>query len=152
MVVATSVVAKADYEGGKAAILIGPDSFGLFIDKSHGRKAHGYKKYKYYGHKSGYWYKGHRGHKGYYGKKRYKGYGHKRGYGHKGGYGHKAYYGKKHYGGHGHGHGHYRKACHPVYKYGYHNGYRAKIGGTMCYDRYGNGYVVRGSRYVIEYY
>lgn len=143
--VVTVADAKADYNG-KTAIIIGPDSFGLFVGKGHAHHGKKYKRYKYRGHKSGYWYKRKRGHyKGHHGHKGY-GYGHK-GYGH-GHHGHKAYYGKKHYG----GHGGYRKACHPVYKYGYHRGYRAKIGGTMCYDRYGNGYVVRGSRYVIDYY
>jgi len=44
---------------------------------------------------------------------------------------------------------HYQKSCHPVNKaivdrYGdYKN-----IGGTMCYDRYGQGYIVSGSRYL----
>ena len=44
-------------------------------------------------------------------------------------------------------------ACHPVVGKGAdHFGRRAKFGGTMCYDRYGYGYVVAGSRYVIRYY
>ncbi len=43
-------------------------------------------------------------------------------------------------------------ACHPVSKDGYSRGRHARIGGTMCYDHYGQGYVVRGSRYVIHYY
>jgi hypothetical protein len=42
--------------------------------------------------------------------------------------------------------------CHAVYKIGYWDGYKAKIGGTMCYDSYGKSYVIPGSRYVIEYY
>ena len=33
-----------------------------------------------------------------------------------------------------------------------HFGRRAKFGGTMCYDRFGYGYVVAGSRHVIHYY
>ena len=41
--------------------------------------------------------------------------------------------------------------CHPVKKKGYFHGRPAKIGGTMCYDRYGNGYIAKGSRYVIKY-
>ena len=42
------------------------------------------------------------------------------------------------------------KSCHPVSKYTYDDyGDRHKIGGTMCYDRYGEGYVVEGSRYQI---
>lgn len=133
-------------------IYIGPDSFGLHISggkhkyhKGHGHhKSHGhYRRHKHYKHrgryKSGHWYKN----------KRYR-HGHKYGHGH--------HY-KSHKSRHGHGykHGHgYRKAggygCHPVYKYGYHHGYKAKIGGTMCYDGYGNGYVVPGSRYVVETY
>lgn len=44
-------------------------------------------------------------------------------------------------------------ACHRVVGHGYdHFGRRAKFGGTMCYDRYGKGYVVAGSRYVIRYF
>ena len=47
----------------------------------------------------------------------------------------------------------YGRTCHTVSKTGY-DGYgrKAKIGGTMCYDSYGNSYVVKGSRYVIHYY
>ena len=37
-------------------------------------------------------------------------------------------------------------------KIDYVDGYKAKIGGTMCYDSYGKPYGVNGSRYVIEYY
>lgn len=44
-------------------------------------------------------------------------------------------------------------ACHPVVGNGRdHFGRRAKFGGTMCYDRFGYGYVVAGSRHVIHYY
>ena len=47
----------------------------------------------------------------------------------------------------------YGRACHTVSKIGYDDyGKKAKIGGTMCYDSYGNSYVVKGSRYVIHYY
>ena len=42
--------------------------------------------------------------------------------------------------------------CHRVVKKGYFNGRYAKIGGTQCYDRYGNAYIVEGSRYPIHYY
>ncbi len=43
--------------------------------------------------------------------------------------------------------------CHPVSKHGYdRHGYPARIGGTMCYDHYGNPYVVSGSRYIIGRY
>ncbi len=44
------------------------------------------------------------------------------------------------------------RACQPVSKTGYWHGRKAKIGGTMCYDAYGNGYIVNGSRYLIHYY
>ena len=41
--------------------------------------------------------------------------------------------------------------CHAVSKWGYDNyGQKAKISGTMCYDVYGQGYVVPGSRYIIH--
>lgn len=44
-------------------------------------------------------------------------------------------------------------SCHPVVGHGRdHFGRRAKFGGTMCYDRFGRGYVVADSRYVIRYY
>jgi len=58
----------------------------------------------------------------------------------------------------GHGRGYRRGAagvgrgCHPVWKRGHWRGYPAKVGGTMCYDAYGQGFVVRGSRYLIHYY
>ena len=46
----------------------------------------------------------------------------------------------------------YRSNCHPVHKYTYDNyGYRAKVGGTMYYDEYGQAYVVPGSRYLIDH-
>lgn len=57
--------------------------------------------------------------------------------------------------GHRHAYGHRRihAACHPVVGHGHdHFGRRAKFGGTMCYDRFGRGYVVAGSRYVIRYF
>lgn len=43
------------------------------------------------------------------------------------------------------------RACHPVYKRGQWHGRPAKVGGTMCYNRHGEGYVVTGSRYLIHY-
>ncbi|MBO6542273.1 MAG: hypothetical protein JJ939_11950 [Alphaproteobacteria bacterium] len=43
------------------------------------------------------------------------------------------------------------RGCHPVYKHGRWNGRPAKVGGTMCYNRNGNAYVVNGSRYLIHY-
>ncbi len=45
-----------------------------------------------------------------------------------------------------------RRPCHATSKNGYAHGRRAKIGGTMCYDNYGNAYIVAGSRHVIGYY
>jgi len=46
---------------------------------------------------------------------------------------------------------HHRKSCRPVFKYTYDRyGRRTKTGGTMCYDAYGEGYVVPGSRYVVQ--
>lgn len=65
---------------------------------------------------------------------------------------------KRHYYGKGYGLGYQgngryygrKKFCHPVSKYIYDDyGNRNKIGGTMCYDQYGQGYVVEGSRYKI---
>ena len=45
------------------------------------------------------------------------------------------------------------RACHPTSKTGYDAfGRRARIGGTMCYNRDGRPYVVEGSRYIIGYY
>ena len=44
----------------------------------------------------------------------------------------------------------YRPACTPVSKITYDSyGRPLRIGGTMCFDRYGVGYIVPGSRYVI---
>ena len=43
--------------------------------------------------------------------------------------------------------------CHTVTKWAYDNyGRKLKIGGTMCYDHYGQAYVAPGSRYVIHQY
>jgi len=44
---------------------------------------------------------------------------------------------------------HYQKSCRPVSKiivdaYGHYQ----NVGGTMCYDSYGQGYIVNGSRYL----
>lgn len=46
----------------------------------------------------------------------------------------------------------WRARCHPVSKRGYWHGAPAKIGGTMCYDRYGRSYIAPGSRHLIHYY
>ena len=49
------------------------------------------------------------------------------------------------------GHLSYKKPCHQVYKTSVdHYGEYNKVGGTMCYDRYGQGYIVSGSRYHIR--
>jgi len=45
-------------------------------------------------------------------------------------------------------HNRYQKSCHPVSKniidrYGHHR----KVAGTMCYNKYGQSYIVSGSRY-----
>ena len=49
-------------------------------------------------------------------------------------------------------HDQYARKCHGVVTDGYFNGRYAKVGGTMCYDRAGNGYIVDGSRYLVHYY
>ena len=42
--------------------------------------------------------------------------------------------------------------CHPVSKWVTdHYGNHTKVGGTMCYDHYGQGYVIPGSRYLIKH-
>ena len=59
------------------------------------------------------------------------------------------------YGGHGAYGGSYRylRHCRKVVKTGYDRfGRRAKIGGTLCFDRYGNSYILSRSRHVIHYY
>ncbi len=59
------------------------------------------------------------------------------------------------YGGHGAYGGGYRylQHCRKVVKTGYDRfGRRAKIGGTMCFDRFGNPYILSHSRHVIHYY
>jgi hypothetical protein len=43
--------------------------------------------------------------------------------------------------------------CHPVVKVDYDRfGRRAKFGGTMCYNDYGEPFIVPGSRHIIYYY
>jgi hypothetical protein len=50
-------------------------------------------------------------------------------------------------------HRRFARACHATYKDGYdYHGRPARIGGTMCYDRFGRAYIVPGSRYVIRYH
>lgn len=45
------------------------------------------------------------------------------------------------------------RGCHFVTKVGYDEyGRRAKFGGTMCYDSYGEPYIVPGSRHIIHFY
>ena len=83
-------------------------------------------------------------------------YKHHRGEGYSGG----LYYTLKHFKGHGRHHGHKPKhsgysagrGCHFVSKEGYWHGRPAIIGGTLCYDAHGNGYIVKGSRHLVRYY
>ena len=61
----------------------------------------------------------------------------------------------RHYGGHGAYGGSYRylRHCRKVVKFGHDRfGRRAKIGGTMCFDRFGYPYIRSYSRHVIHYY
>ena len=41
--------------------------------------------------------------------------------------------------------------CHPSSSVGFLNGYRAEFVGTMCYDPYGNGYIVPQSQRFVRY-
>ena len=41
--------------------------------------------------------------------------------------------------------------CRPTTGTGYLNGRPAQFGGTMCYDAYGNAYIVRGSEHFLGY-
>jgi hypothetical protein len=74
-----------------------------------------------------------------------------------GNHGHHYYY-RGHgyrYGGYSSRSGTYRYLgrCRYVTKFGYDRfGRRAKIGGTMCFDRFGKAYVLSHSRHVIHYY
>lgn len=43
------------------------------------------------------------------------------------------------------------RACHPVQRINYFHGRKALVGGILCYDRRGRGYVLRGSRHIIRY-
>lgn len=51
----------------------------------------------------------------------------------------------------GQGYNNVSRVCQDVSKVGWWNGQKALIGGTGCYDQYGNLYVVEGSRYLIRY-
>ena len=60
----------------------------------------------------------------------------------------------KHHGGDDHVRKGYVKrnsGCHPVSKVRWDRGRKARFGGTLCYDAYGNGFIVPGSRYLIGY-
>ena len=46
---------------------------------------------------------------------------------------------------------HGRHACHDVVKVGVHRGHKALLGGVMCYDRHGRGYILQGSRHLVRY-
>ena len=77
----------------------------------------------------------------------------RRGYGHSYGHGGRAYDNSYGYKRHSYGRGHEYRGCHKVSKYDYDSyGRKVKIGGTMCYDNYGSGYIVPGSRYLIGEY
>jgi hypothetical protein len=41
--------------------------------------------------------------------------------------------------------------CHPTTSVGFANGYRAEFVGTMCYDAWGNGYIVPQSQRFVRY-
>jgi hypothetical protein len=50
-------------------------------------------------------------------------------------------------------HGLVAAPCQPVIGHGFDQfGRRAKVGATMCYDRFGNGYVLSGSEHIIHYF
>lgn len=126
------------------------------VDYGHGHKHGHYKKHHKKHHKHGHHKKGHYKHdRGYddYGYRHGKHHG-KRDYGN---YRDSDHYGwrydkrgyKRHVKVHRYHGGGYD--CHPVKKKGYFHGRPAKVGGTMCYDRYGNGYIAKGSRYLIKY-
>ena len=89
---------------------------------------------------------------------------------HRGHHAHRKHHAKRHYGGryhhrkgyavgkHRHRHGYRGKGrakhaygCHPVSKVRWYRGRKARFGGTLCYDPYGHGYIVPGSRYLIGY-
>lgn len=78
-------------------------------------------------------------------------YGHKSRYGY-GGHRRSSYsYGRAYGGGNVGRSGYYSGGCKSVYKIDYWNGHKARIGGTECFDHYGNPYIVPGSRYIVEY-
>ena len=81
-------------------------------------------------------------------------YGHSRHYSHGHNYGHRPYRSRHQYGSsrQSRRHGYDGDDCHPTSKSGYHDGYEGRVGGTMCYDDYGDAYIVPGSRYLIERY
>jgi hypothetical protein len=133
----------------------------------HGAHRGGHHKKHNYGHNGGHRYKKHGGHHGH---KKHHGLGHLLhgllgGYNNHGGGHHKSYgYNNGHYGGSysgGYGGGHkkhrggyakqgYARGCHQVTKQVRDDyGYRKTIAGTMCYDHYGQPYIVKGSRYVV---
>lgn len=72
------------------------------------------------------------------------------------------FHGKRHFRGGRHLHGdrklhgkgivrHGGRACHDVVKVGHYRGHKALVGGVMCYDRHGRGYVLDGSRHLVKY-
>jgi hypothetical protein len=134
---------------------------GYVNDGGHGRKGHnGYKKHDGHGGKHAYGGKRAYGGKHAYGGQK-KGHGkharrgHHKGHGKHARRGHQRRHGHFARRGHGGRHGPYfaGRGCHQVSKIR-HDGYggRKRIVGTMCYDRYGNSYIVPGSRHVAHRY
>ena len=141
---AVSASANDGPDGDWSLYLDSDGDVGVAFYGGNGHYRSGYGRGAYYGRYNNY------GHGGYYGSRRdYYGRGHR---GHRGyhGRGHRGYYEGSRRG--GYGRYEQRSDCHAVSKVGYWHGHKALIGGTMCYDRYGNSYVVDGSRYLIRYY
>ncbi|MGF1455896.1 MAG: hypothetical protein ACFB6R_11040 [Alphaproteobacteria bacterium] len=44
------------------------------------------------------------------------------------------------------------RSCHPILKRGFYDGFRVLIRARRCYNRYGQPFIVRGSRRIVEYY
>jgi len=137
---AVTMVAGSQAEAG-SRFGLGVDSDGDFTFYFSG--GHGYKSYHKYRHHHRHYYKKHNYYRGH----GYKGHYYRGGYGGHGG----AHFGNPYRTKHHH-YQHRPSRCHPVSKHGLWHGRQAKIGGTMCYDGYGNSYVVPGSRHLIHYY
>ncbi len=136
--------AAADDSGWR--IVVGSDGHVGVDFYAYGKGGAAHPRYgKRYGHPGRYGYRG-RHHYPRYG---YSGRGYNRGYNR----GYRRGYRDGAFGGHGgYKSGYAYRPCQRVYKSGYWRGRPAQVGGTMCYDEYGNGYIVRGSRYLMHYY